>query len=437
MTGNNLSNLSSSLKKELTSIIETKIKSQIIPGKDYIPVSGKLIDPNDILFGVDATLDAWLTTGRYAKQFEPTLAKYIGAKSSLLVNSGSSANLVAFYALTSPSLGKKAIQKGDEVITVAAGFPTTINPLIQFGCVPVFVDIDIPTYNIDASKIEAAISPKTKAIMIAHALGNPFNLDKILAIAKKHNLWLIEDDCDSLGATYNGKKTGSFGDLATLSFYPAHHITMGEGGAVLINNRRLQMPALSFRDWGRDCYCETGCDNTCNKRYEWKLGDLPEGYDHKYIYSHIGFNLKVTDTQAAIGLSQLSKIDQFVAKRRENHAILYELIKPMEEFFILPEKTPNSEPSWFGFMLTVRDPKRLDRNKLVRYLEENKIGTRLFFGGNMLKQPAYKNIEKRVVGDLTNSNKVMNDSFWLGVWPGLEKNHLEFVADKINFFIYE
>ena len=437
MTGNNLSNLSSSLKKELTSIIETKIKSQIIPGKDYIPVSGKLIDHNDILFGVDATLDAWLTTGRYAKQFEPTLAKYIGAKSSLLVNSGSSANLVAFYALTSPSLGKRAIQKGDEVITVAAGFPTTINPLIQFGCVPVFVDIDIPTYNIDPSKIEAAISPKTKAIMIAHALGNPFNLDKILAIAKKHNLWLIEDDCDSLGATYNGKKTGSFGDLATLSFYPAHHITMGEGGAVLINNRRLQMPALSFRDWGRDCYCETGCDNTCNKRYEWKLGDLPEGYDHKYIYSHIGFNLKVTDTQAAIGFSQLSKIDQFVAKRRENHAILYELIKPMEEFFILPEKTPNSEPSWFGFMLTVRDPKRLDRNKLVRYLEENKIGTRLFFGGNMLKQPAYKNIEKRVVGDLTNSNKVMNDSFWLGVWPGLEKNHLEFVADKINFFIYE
>ena len=437
MTENNLSNLSSSLKKELTSIIETKINSEIIPGKDYIPVSGKLIDPNDILFGVDATLDAWLTTGRYAKKFEPTLAKYIGAKSSLLVNSGSSANLVAFYALTSPSLGKRAIQKGDEVITVAAGFPTTINPLIQFGCVPVFVDIDIPTYNIDASKIEAAISSKTKAIMIAHALGNPFNLDKVLAIAKKHNLWLIEDDCDSLGATYNGKKTGSFGDLATLSFYPAHHITMGEGGAVLINNRRLQMPALSFRDWGRDCYCETGCDNTCNKRYEWQLGDLPKGYDHKYIYSHIGFNLKVTDTQAAIGLSQLSKIDQFVAKRRENHALLYELIKPMEEFFILPEKTPNSEPSWFGFMLTVRDPKTLDRNKLVRYMEENKIGTRLFFGGNMLKQPAYKNIEKRVVGDLTNSNKVMNDSFWLGVWPGLNKNHLEYIKSKLDNYIFK
>ena len=437
MTENKLSNLNSSLKKELTSIIEGNINSEIIPGKDYIPVSGKLIDPNDILFGVDATLDAWLTTGRYAKKFEPTLAKYIGAKNALLVNSGSSANLVAFYALTSPSLGKRAIQKGDEVITVAAGFPTTINPLIQFGCVPVFVDIGIPSYNIDVSKIEEAISPKTKAIMIAHALGNPFNLDEVLAIAKKYNLWLIEDDCDSLGATYNGKKTGSFGDLATLSFYPAHHITMGEGGAVLINNRRLQMPALSFRDWGRDCYCETGCDNTCNKRYEWQLGDLPKGYDHKYIYSHIGFNLKVTDTQAAIGLSQLSKIDQFVAKRRENHTLLYELIKPLEEFFILPEKTPNSEPSWFGFMLTIRDPKRLDRNKLVRYLEENRIGTRLFFGGNMIKQPAYVNIEKRVVGDLANSNKVMNDSFWIGVWPGLKKNHLEFIAKKIKSFLDE
>jgi CDP-4-dehydro-6-deoxyglucose reductase, E1 len=435
MINKNLLNINSSLKKELTSIIETKINSEIIPGKDYIPVSGKLLDPNDILFGVDATLDAWLTTGRYAKEFEPSLAKYIGAKSSLLVNSGSSANLVAFYALTSPSLGKKAIQKGDEVITVAAGFPTTINPLIQFGCIPVFVDIDIPTYNIDVSKIEAAISSKTKAIMIAHALGNPFDLEQVLAIAKKYNLWLIEDDCDSLGATYNGKKTGSFGDLATLSFYPAHHITMGEGGAVLINNRRLQMPALSFRDWGRDCYCETGCDNTCNKRYEWKLGDLPEGYDHKYIYSHIGFNLKVTDTQAAIGLSQLSKIDEFVAKRRENHAILYDLLKPLEEFLILPEKTPNSEPSWFGFMLTVRDPKRLDRNKLVRFLEENKIGTRLFFGGNMLKQPAYKNIEKRVVGDLTNSNRVMNDSFWLGVWPGLKKNHFEYIKSQIEIHI--
>jgi len=427
-----LKNINYNLKSSLEGVIEKNIKKEIIPGKDYIPVTGKVIDSSDLLYGVDATLDGWLTTGRYAKQFESDLADYIGCKKSILVNSGSSANLTAFYALTSPSLGKRAIQKGDEVITVAAGFPTTINPLIQFGCIPVFVDIDIPTYNIDVNQIEAAISSKTKAIMIAHALGNPFNLKIVKEIAEKYKLWLIEDDCDSLGATYNGQKTGSFGDLATLSFYPAHHITMGEGGAVLINNRRLQMPALSFRDWGRDCYCETGCDNTCNKRFDWKLGDLPEGYDHKYIYSHIGFNLKVTDMQAAIGLSQLSKADQFVSKRRENHRKLNELMKPLEEFFILPEKTQNSDPSWFGFMLSVRDPKRIDRNKLVRYLEEQKIGTRLFFGGNMIKQPAYKNIQKRIVGSLENSDKAMNDSFWIGVWPGLDRNHLNFIVEQLK-----
>jgi len=427
-----IKNINDNLKSSLKGVIRNNIKKEIIPGEDYIPVTGKVIDSSDLLYGVDATLDGWLTTGRYAKQFESDLAEYIGCKKSILVNSGSSANLTAFYALTSPSLGKRAIQKGDEVITVAAGFPTTINPLIQFGCIPVFVDIDIPTYNIDVNLIEAAISPKTKAIMIAHALGNPFDLKVVKEIAEKYKLWLIEDDCDSLGATYDGQKTGSFGDLATLSFYPAHHITMGEGGAVLINNRRLQMPALSFRDWGRDCYCETGCDNTCNKRYEWKLGDLPEGYDHKYIYSHIGFNLKVTDMQAAIGLSQLSKIDQFIAKRRENHKILYDLMKSLEEYFILPEKTPNSDPSWFGFMLTVRDPIRINRNKLVRYLEEQKIGTRLFFGGNMIKQPAYKYIQKRIVGSLDNSDKAMNDSFWIGVWPGLERSHLEYIALKLK-----
>jgi CDP-6-deoxy-D-xylo-4-hexulose-3-dehydrase len=427
-------NISTEVRQNLTQVIEGKINRTIVPGEDYISVTGKLIDPSDILSGVDATLDAWLTTGRYAKAFEPALANYIGSKNALLVNSGSSANLVAFYALTSPSLGKKAIQKGDEVITVAAGFPTTINPLIQFGCVPVFVDIDIPTYNIDVAKIEQAISPKTKAIMIAHALGNPFNLGEVQAIAKKYNLWLIEDDCDSLGATYEGKKTGSFGDLATLSFYPAHHITMGEGGAVLINNRKLQTPALSFRDWGRDCYCETGCDNTCNRRFEWQLGELPYGYDHKYIYSHIGFNLKVTDTQAAIGLSQLKKVDHFVTKRRENHQYLYELMKSLEEFFILPEKTPLSNPSWFGFMLTIRDNK-LDRTALLQHLEKNKIGTRLFFAGNVLRQPAYANLEHRVVGSLENTDRVMNDSFWLGVWPGLEKKHLEYIFDSINRFV--
>ena len=430
-----LKNINQTLEESLAPIINGNISKKIVPGVDYISVTGKVIDQNDILAGVDATLDAWLTTGRYAKEFESSLAKYIGAKTSLLVNSGSSANLVAFYALTSPSLGARAIKKGDEVITVAAGFPTTINPLIQFGCIPVFVDIDIPTYNIDASKIEEAISSKTKAIMIAHALGNPFNLDVVLSIAKKYNLWLIEDDCDSLGATYRDKKTGSFGDLATLSFYPAHHITMGEGGAVLVNNRRLQTAALSFRDWGRDCYCETGCDNTCNKRFDWKLGDLPEGYDHKYIYSHVGFNLKVTDTQAAIGLSQLTKADTFVVKRRENHKALYELFKPLEEYFILPEATENSNPSWFGFLLTIRDSQKIDRNKLVQYLEKNKIGTRLFFGGNMIKQPAYINVEKRVVGTLDNSDKVMNDSFWIGVWPGLDKEHLIYIADKVILFL--
>ena len=426
-----LKNINQKLKESLAPIINGNISKKIVPGVDYISVTGKVIDQSDILAGVDATLDAWLTTGRYAKEFESSLAKYIGAKTSLLVNSGSSANLVAFYALTSPSLGARAIKKGDEVITVAAGFPTTINPLIQFGCIPVFVDIDIPTYNIDASKIEEAISSKTKAIMIAHALGNPFNLDVVTAIAKKYNLWLIEDDCDSLGATYRDRKTGSFGDLATLSFYPAHHITMGEGGAVLVNNRRLQTAALSFRDWGRDCYCETGCDNTCNKRFDWKLGDLPEGYDHKYIYSHVGFNLKVTDTQAAIGLSQLAKADTFVAKRRENHKTLYELFKPLEEWFILPEATENSNPSWFGFMLTIRDSQKIERNKLVQYLEKNKIGTRLFFGGNMIKQPAYINVEKRVVGTLDNSDKVMNDSFWIGVWPGLQNEHFDYIFEKV------
>ena len=428
-------NINKKLKSELSDVIKNNISKKIQPGVDYIPVTGKKIDINDILFGVDATLDGWLTTGRYAKEFESKLDNYIGAKKSILVNSGSSANLVAFYSLTSPSLGKRAIQKGDEVVTVAAGFPTTINPVIQFGCIPVFVDIDIPTYNIDVNKIEAAISSKTKAIMIAHSLGNPFNLNVITEIAKKYNLWLIEDDCDSLGATYNGQKTGSFGDLATISFYPAHHITMGEGGAILIKNRRMQMPALSFRDWGRDCYCATGCDNTCGKRYEWKLGDLPEGYDHKYTYSHIGFNLKVTDIQAAIGLSQLSKIDQFVELRRENHKLLYNIFKPLEEYFILPEATPNSNPSWFGFMLTIRDSKKIDRNKLVRFLEENKIGSRLFFGGNMTKQPAYINIEKKVVGSIDNSNKVMNDSFWIGVWPGLNNNHFEHIAEKVRLFL--
>jgi len=424
-----------SLREQLTEVISKNIHQEIVPGRDYIPVTGKVLDVDDILHGVDATLDAWLTTGRYAKDFEKDFAAYFGSKAAVLVNSGSSANLVAFYSLTSPKLGERAIKPGDEIITVAAGFPTTINPMIQFGCIPVFVDVDIPTYNINVTLIEEAITPKTKAIMIAHALGNPFNLAIVTELAAKYNLWLIEDDCDSLGATYNGQKTGTFGDLATVSFYPAHHITMGEGGAVLVNNLKLLRPAWSFRDWGRDCYCETGKDNTCGKRFDWQLGELPCGYDHKYTYSHIGFNLKVTDTQAAIGLNQLRKADRFVAKRRENHKILYDLMKPLEEHFILPEATPNSDPSWFGFMLTIRPESKVSRNELVQYLEANKIGTRLFFGGNMLKQPAYQNIQHRTVGSMENCDLIMNNSFWLGVWPGLNFEHLDFIVNQIKFHI--
>jgi len=407
----------------------------IIPGENYIPVTGKVLDEDDILLGVDSMLDAWLTAGRYSEEFERKLARYMGSRFSFLVNSGSSANLLAFYALTSPKLGERAIKPGDEIITVAAGFPTTINPMLQFGCIPIFLDIDMLTYNIKADQIESAITPKTKAIMLAHTLGNPFNLDVVMAVAKKYNLWVIEDDCDSLGATYNDKKTGTFGDLATLSFYPAHHITMGEGGAVLVNNAQLKKITESFRDWGRDCWCPPGKDNTCGERYCQKLGDLPEGYDHKYTYSHIGFNLKATDMQAAVGLSQLNKADAFIEKRRVNHKLLYNKLKPLEEYFILPEATENSKPSWFGFMLTIRDGSKINRNHLVEYLEKNKIGTRLLFGGNLTKQPAYKNSNYRILNSLENTDKIMNDGFWLGVWPGLDLNHYEYILETLTNYL--
>ncbi|MFC4767261.1 lipopolysaccharide biosynthesis protein RfbH [Effusibacillus consociatus] len=402
------------------------------PGEDYIPVSGKVFDAEEICYLIDASLDFWLTTGRYASEFEHQFARFMGTRYAILTNSGSSANLLAVSALTSPQLGERRLQPGDEVITVASGFPTTVNPIIQNGLIPVFLDVHIPTYNIDTSLLETAISKSTKAIMIGHTLGNPFNLDEIKRVAQKHHLWLIEDACDSVGAEYRGKKVGSFGDLATVSFYPAHHITTGEGGAVLTSNPLLKKIVESFRDWGRDCWCAPGKDNTCGKRFDWKLGDLPRGYDHKYTYSHIGYNLKPTDMQAAVGLAQLQKLPGFIAKRRENFAFLRETLKEKEEVLILPEATPHSEPSWFGFPITVRAECPVTRNQLVQMLERHKIGTRLLFGGNLLRQPAYRGINHRVVGKLSNTDQIMNQTFWIGVYPGLTRDMLEYAATVLE-----
>lgn len=404
------------------------------PGVDVVPVSGKVLDSQDLVALVDSSLDGWLTAGRFTEEFERELSKFVGTRSALFVNSGSSANLVALSALTSPKLGKDALQPGDEVLTVAMGFPTTVNPIIQNGLKPVVVDVELETYDAMADRLSSAISNKTKAIMMAHTLGNPFNLDIVQQLCKEHDLWLIEDSCDALGSKYRGKRTGSFGDTATVSFYPAHHITTGEGGAVFVKSPLVKRQAESFRDWGRDCYCATGCDNTCQKRFEWQLGDLPEGYDHKYIYSHIGYNLKATDMQAALGLSQLAKLDHFIARRRANFEYLYDRLKEVDGL-ILPKATENSEPSWFGFPITL-DPKHpVNRESLLRFLDERKIGTRLMFAGNILKQPAYKNIEFRVVGELTNTDIVMNRTFWIGVFPGLTEAMLDYVIDSITLFM--
>ena len=401
------------------------------PGVQPVPVAGKVFDDDELTNLVDASLDFWLTTGRYAKQFERELARYVGTRFSLLTNSGSSANLLAISALTSPLLGSRRLQPGDEVITVAAGFPTTVNPIIQNRLVPVFCDVAIPSYNIDVNQLEAALSTRTRAIMLAHTLGNPFPVAEVRDFAQKRHLWLIEDTCDALGSEYNGSKVGTFGDLATLSFYPAHHITMGEGGAVLGQSPLLKQIAESFRDWGRDCWCEPGKDNTCGRRFDRQSGELPCGYDHKYTYSHIGYNLKSTDMQAAIGVAQLRKLPAFIRKRRENFAYLRQALAGLEEFVILPEPAPGSNPSWFGFAMTLRDSAPLSRNELVEYLEARNVKTRLLFAGNLLRQPGYSQIEHRSLGPLPNTDRVMNQTFWIGVYPGLSRRMLDFAVSTM------
>ena len=405
------------------------------PGKNVIPPSGKVIGAAELQNMVEASLDGWLTTGRFNDAFEKRLTEFLGVKHALTTNSGSSANLLAFTALTSHRLGDRAIQPGDEVISVAAGFPTTVNPILQFGAVPVFVDVHLPTYNIDPYKIEAALSRKTKAIMLAHTLGNPYDLDAITAFAKRNNLWLIEDCCDALGTSYKGKMAGTFGDIGTLSFYPAHHITMGEGGAVFTNSDDFKQVIESIRDWGRDCYCPPGKDNTCGKRFGWKLGDLPQGYDHKYTYSHLGYNLKISDMQAACALAQMERVDQFIAARKANFTYLKDGLHDCEEFLLLPEATLNSDPSWFGFPITIKENSGINRVDLLRYLDQYKIGTRLLFAGNLTRQPYMRGQKFRISGVLTNTDTVMNNTFWIGVYPGLSKEMLDFVIEKIETFL--
>ncbi|MBX3721898.1 MAG: lipopolysaccharide biosynthesis protein RfbH [Turneriella sp.] len=420
-------------------------KAAFVAGKTRVNYAGRIFDQNEMINLVDSSLDFWLTTGRYAEQFEEEFAHFIGVKKALLVNSGSSANLVAFSALTSPLLKERQIKKGDEVIGVAAGFPTTINPILQYGAVPVFVDIELDTHNIDVSRLEEALSPRTKAVMLAHTLGNPFDLEAVKAFCDKHNLWLIEDNCDALGSKYLYKGewsyTGSIGDIGTSSFYPPHHMTMGEGGAVYTNNPKLRKIAESFRDWGRDCWCASGKDDTCGKRFNWQLGELPMGYDHKYVYSHFGYNLKVTDMQAAIGVAQLKKLPEFIQARRRNWQMLRDGLAGLEEFLVLPAATKNSEPSWFGFILTVRDSSPVKRNDIVSHLEKNNVQTRMLFAGNYLRHPAFDQIRGsdayRVIGDLPNTDKAMNNSFWLGVYPGMTEEMIAHVCQTIKVFCQE
>ena len=408
---------------------------EFVPGTSAVPVSGKVIRAEDMSAVVESALDGWFTTGRWAKEFERKLARFFGVRSASLVNSGSSANLVALSALTSPKLGDRALRPGDEVITVAAGFPTTVNPIFQNKLVPVFVDVILPTYEIDVTKLEAARSEKTKAIMIAHTLGNVFNLAAVTEFCKRYNLWLVEDCCDALGGTYNGQKVGTFGDIATVSFYPAHHITMGEGGAVLTDKPALQVLIDSFRDWGRDCWCEPGVDNTCGKRFDWQLGTLPCGYDHKYTYSHVGYNLKATDMQAALGVAQIAKLPEFIERRKANFAYLKEALQPLEDYLQLPVAGENADPSWFGFPIGVKEGAPFTRDQLTRALEAKKIGTRLVFAGNLTRQPAYQGWEYRVVGEMPNTDYVMNNVFWVGVFPGLTEPMLDFIVQTLTEFV--
>ncbi|MGC1785531.1 MAG: lipopolysaccharide biosynthesis protein RfbH [Terriglobales bacterium] len=401
-------------------------------GSSPVPISGRVFDEQELQLLVDSSLDFWLTTGRFAEQFEREFAKFVGVRGAVLVNSGSSANLLAVTALTSHKLGERRLRAGDEVITLAAGFPTTVNPILQNGLVPVFVDVHVPTFNVDVSYLEAALSERTRAVIFAHTLGNPFDLDAVSAFAKKHGLWLIEDCCDALGSTYRGEKVGTFGDLATVSFYPAHHITMGEGGCVLTNKPLLRTLIESFRDWGRDCWCAPGKENTCGKRFDWQLGELPHGYDHKYIYSHVGYNLKATDMQAAVGVAQLKKLPAFIAARKHNFAYLRTGLKDVQEYFVLPEATANSDPSWFGFPLLLRETAPFSRNALIDFLNGRKIATRQLFGGNLVRQPAYADLKYRVIGDLQASDRVMNQAFWIGVYPGLTPPMLDYVLESIN-----
>ena len=429
-----------SLRDQISKLVEeyaaiALAPDPFFPGVTTVPPSGKQLDASELKNMVEASLDGWLTTGRFNAEFEKRLATFIGIKHLITVNSGSSANLVAFNTLTSPKLGARAIQKGDEVIGVAAGFPTTVNPILQFGAIPVFVDVNPLTHNIDASKIEAAISAKTKAIMLAHSLGNPFNLDVVTALCKKYNLWLVEDCCDALGSTYRGQMVGTFGDIATLSFYPAHHVTMGEGGAVFTNNDELKTIAESFRDWGRDCYCQPGKDNTCGRRFCQQMGTLPYGYDHKYTYSHLGYNLKISDMQAACGLAQLEKAPQFIQARKDNFAFLKARLKDCEEFVYLPQATEHSDPSWFGFPITLKENCPVTRLDLLTYLDQHKVGSRLLFAGNLTRQPYMDGTSYRISGDLSNTDNVMNNTFWIGVQPSLTQEMLEFAACKIESYL--